>query len=273
MSVSANRKNLAAAYDRKILALGAGLGILFSLVPPFSWILRPLLTLFHELGHTTAFWAFGYPAIPSFDFLHGGGVTMGLQRSDLVVVALHLILLGILARLWMNARSLKWPAIGLAVLYLIFAWSPGHHILIAFAGHLATLTLAAIFVHHACRGVIGERLLGEVERPLFMASGIYVYLTEAIFIWGLASSEVARQAYLHNARGINDLRPVSRGLGLSLEGTSRLYLLLCLAAPLLLAWFLRHRGQDPGRWIPQSPPKHRPIDTLPEIWDGEDEAP
>ncbi len=80
----------------------AGLGLVFAIAlswfPFLSFILSPLTTMVHEIGHTAVLWLFGYPAIPAFDFANGGGVTMSdLERSTSVVAAWGI---GLLAMLW-----------------------------------------------------------------------------------------------------------------------------------------------------------------------------
>ena len=56
----------------------AGLGLMLAVILPFfpflSFILHPISTLVHEIGHTVMYWLFGYQAIPAFDFANGESI-------------------------------------------------------------------------------------------------------------------------------------------------------------------------------------------------------
>lgn len=242
--------------------------MVFTFLPPFPYLLDPLSTLFHELGHTVVFWAFGYPAIPSFDFLYGGGVTMALKRWPLFVFLIHLALVAVLVYLWTAKRSLFWVAALSTLIYLILAWSSAHLTLVGIAGHLATLALTGVFCFRAVRGVVGERVISEVERGLYAALGLYAYCMEWIFSWRLVASQEARQQYLSNPRGINDLRVVAKDLGLSLLTTYWLYFLVCLATPVVLFFIVRRWGPAKERAQPRQVNERRDIDSLPDVWDS-----
>ena len=100
----------------------AGIGLVMALgltwFPFLKFILSPLITIFHELGHTAVLWLFGYSAIPAFDFANGGGVTMSdLERSPLIVWAWAL---GVLILGWWQRERKEVPIAlaGLVVLYI-----------------------------------------------------------------------------------------------------------------------------------------------------------
>lgn len=258
-------------YDRKILGIGAGVGLVFLVVPPFPWLLSPLVTLFHELGHAVVYWAFGYVAIPAFDFLWGGGVTAAMARPGLLMLGAHVALAALLYWLWTSHRAFFVPAVAFGMLYLVFFWTDGHQTLVGLAGHLATLTLAGVFLYRAWRGALGDRPLGELERALYVASGLFVYGQELAFAWGLVTSEDARLLYRHSPKGINDLIAVSYDLGLSQLATYRLYLFVSLLAPILLLLVLKLRPPSEDRLKPRERPERRSIDSLPDVWDGGEE--
>lgn len=236
---------------RSTLSLGLGLGVLLYALPPIRWLLGHLVILFHEFGHAVVYWMFGYLAIPAFNFTHGGGVTTALNRFEGAVVLIPLGLAYWLYHRWRQGQPITAAAM-IVGLYVALAWTPAHEILVAAAGHLATLVLAGVFLF---RGRTGVASTGEVEQTLYIASGLYVYLDELTLAWRLFTSDTARMAYRVSPSGLTpDLVLIARSLGLRLEGTSFLYLLLCLLVPLALFWALRsHRTTiEPEAVAPRS---------------------
>src|SRR5205085_4916566 len=63
------------AAELRILGIGLVLAIVITAIPFARFIFHPIIILVHELGHAVAGWLLGYPSIPSFDFVYGGGIT------------------------------------------------------------------------------------------------------------------------------------------------------------------------------------------------------
>ena len=66
---------------RRALLIGVGMAAIISAFPLTRFVFGYMGTLAHEFGHTVAAWLFGYPAIPAFNFQHGGGLTSIEERQ------------------------------------------------------------------------------------------------------------------------------------------------------------------------------------------------
>jgi hypothetical protein len=82
--------------------VGGALALLTQVLPWLQLLVGYFVVLVHELGHALACWTFGFPSLPAFDFVYGGGVTARLARSSLFVVAVYALLA---AGLWVFRRN------------------------------------------------------------------------------------------------------------------------------------------------------------------------
>lgn len=233
------------AQGRRALAIGAPIAVVLLAVPFLRFVFTPLLVLVHELGHTAASWVFGYPAVPAFDFVYGGGWSLrgGRNAGLVIVVVLAFAGLGWLYR--SNRRALS----ALAVLFgawALLAATAWHQTLVSAMGHGTELLVAGIFLY---RGLSGQAVRHAVERPLYFAFGAYLLLQVATFAGRLATRPGARAEYERGKGGVlNDLHDVALdlhlGLGLQL-GTAGVatILLACCAIPPVGAW-LWHRHRE-----------------------------
>lgn len=209
------------------LVMAAGL----TWFPFLKFILSPLITLFHELGHTAVLWLFGYSAIPAFDFAHGGGVTMSdLERSSLIVGAwvLGFVILG-----WWQ-RERKGVLIALAVVAVVYVYmynSTRETLAITLGGHAGEVAFGALFLY---RGLTGWGCKMEAERPLYAFLGFMSFFAGLQLGFSLmGANSMERYWYLQGKGGIdNDLVTAAQILSLKLESLARL-LILCelLAIP------------------------------------------
>ncbi len=199
--------------------------------PFLKFVLSPLITIFHELGHTAVLWLFGYSAIPAFDFAHGGGVTMSdLERSSLIVWAwaLGVLILG----WWQRERKEVLIALaGLVVLYIYMYNSTRETLAITLGGHAGEVVFGAVFLY---RGLTGWGCKLEAERPLYAFLGFMNFFTGLHLGFALMGSDsMEKYWYLQGKGGIdNDLVTGAQILSMKLESIARL-LILCevLAIP------------------------------------------
>jgi hypothetical protein len=209
-----------------------------SLFPLLGFLLSPLVTLVHEIGHTVAAWSFGYPAIPAFDFGEGGGVTLSDERSPLIVLGL---VAGLLYLAWLRRDSKPILAgIGAGLLAYALAFDRrGEDLLISFMGHGAELVFSGLFLY---RGLTGWGCRLPVERPLYAFLGLFILFHDIRFAWGLISDPYARAVYLEGKRGADhDFVITGVLLGLSLVAVARLFLLAALAVVPLAVLAARQR--------------------------------
>ncbi|MEB3226567.1 MAG: hypothetical protein VKJ86_12265, partial [Synechococcus sp.] len=84
LSVPSFQQRPLAKGTANALISGSLLGLVLFFLPPTRFILNTFLTFVHEIGHAIAYWMFGYPAVPSFDFVFGGGITLALNRAPII---------------------------------------------------------------------------------------------------------------------------------------------------------------------------------------------
>lgn len=232
----------------RALALGAVIaGVVFRF-PLLRFITSTMLTLVHETGHAIAGWLLGYPSIPAFDFVYGGGVTMRHDR----VVLLPILVVATLAynahRLWANRRGRR---LVLAILVVYCAMASSHaaqEIVITAAGHGGELLFAAIFLHRALSGR-GCRL--PIERPLYGFLACFVLASDLGFAWNLATSVDAQRLYA-DAKGGGHWMDFSR-LAIEWFGTSvprvALMFMACVIATPVLGWHYEMHRARIARWL------------------------
>lgn len=236
--------------EAKVLAGGFAVAAVVTAVPFTRFIFAALVTLFHELGHAVAGWLLGYPSIPAFDFVYGGGMTHhGEFRLPVAIaVGAGFAWVGWLFR--ENRKSLALVAVvaGVWLLFVTREWR--REIVFASAGHAAEVILAAILFYRALAGV-GWRI-PEIERPLAAFAAFFVQIHSMTFAWRLTHDP----AYLDWYRGgkggalMNDLEVVALdlqiwlGIELGIEGAARV-LLVFSVLPILVAlvWFFER-----ARW-------------------------
>jgi len=204
------------------------MAVALTFFPFLSFILRPLSTLVHEIGHTAVFWLFGYSAIPAFDFGEGGGLTMtDYVRSPLIVWAwvCGLAILG-----WMQ-RERKGILIALgvvAVVYFLMYNTRGERLAISLGGHGGEIVFGALFLY---RALTGWGCKVEGERPLYAFIGFITLFHSLQLGFMLLGNSVDKAWYLQGKRGIdNDLVMSALYLGWKLEGMARALIAATLLA-------------------------------------------
>ena len=200
-------------------AIGLALALLLTWFPFLKFILSPLLTLVHEIGHTVVLWLFGYPAIPAFDFANGGGVTMSdLERSPSAVWAWAI---GLAAVGWWQRENTKVLAalFGVAVVYFWMYNSDRETLAITLGGHGGEVVFGALFLY---RGLTGWGCKIEAERPLYAFIAFMILFASIHLGWSLLGNGEEKFWYLQGKGGIdNDLVTGAQMLSWTLEGVAR----------------------------------------------------
>jgi hypothetical protein len=212
----------------KAAAIGLAMAGVLTFFPFLTFILRPLSTLVHEIGHTVAFWAFGYSAVPAFDFGEGGGMTMtDYDRSALIVWAwaAGVALLG----WWQRERKEILVALAAVVVMYFFMYNTrGERLSIALGGHAAEIIFGALFLYRALTGW-GCKI--EAERPLYGFLAFMLLFASLGLGFTLLGNSIDKAWYLQGKRGIdNDLVMGALYLGLKIEGMARLLIVATLLA-------------------------------------------
>jgi hypothetical protein len=236
--------------ELRILGLGLGAAILAYWFPLTRFVLSALVTLFHESGHAVAGWLFGYPAIPSFDFTYGGGIThYGTFHLPIALaVAAGFGYLGWLFR--ENRRSLTLIAIAFGVWLIMVISEWRREFVMAGAGHAFEFILAGILFYQALAGVGWHN--PELERPFGAFAAFFVQIHSMMFAWRLTRDEDFLEWYKQGKGGMlmNDLESIALDLHIhtpfnpGIIGTARLLLLFSfLPITIALIWYFQR-----ARW-------------------------
>ncbi|HYM61432.1 MAG TPA: hypothetical protein VEZ11_11120 [Thermoanaerobaculia bacterium] len=235
--------------ELQILGGGLAAAAIVYAFPLTRFLFSALVTLFHELGHAVVGWLLGYPSLPAFDFVYGGGFTH--QGTFHLPIALAVAAAfgygGWLFR--ENRVSVALIAV-LLVGWLFFVTAEWRRELaIAAAGHAFELILAGIFFYQALSGV-GWRV-PEVERPLGAFAAFFVQIHSMMFAWRLIHDPDFLAWYREGKGGalMNDLEVVALDVNIygrlnpGIEGVAR-WLLVFSIVPMgiaLLWYFQRAR--------------------------------
>lgn len=230
--------------DRKgwaVLISGGVLAAAVLISERATMVLGLLLTFIHEFGHAAAGWLFGYPSLPSFDLVYGGGVTIMAERSPWLL-ALIFAAGGWLAwRFRRNHLTRNLMLIAIPV-YAIFALTPAHQLIILWAGHGAELAFAGVILYKAVGGTVRR----QAARPLYAFLALFLVADDIRFAWLLSSQSAFRQGY-EGIKGSGFRMDFSRiaeeFLGVDVRVVALTFLVACVATP-VLAWLcLRYRPQ------------------------------
>lgn len=236
--------------EAKVLGFGLVAAIAVYAIPFTRFVFSAIVTLFHEFGHAVMGWLLGYPSLPAFDLVYGGGLTHHGEFRRSIAVA---IALGFAWLLWLfreNRRSLA--IIGAIFLFWMFIVTREWRREIAFAsaGHLAEFILAGILFYKALAGVGWKS--PEFERPLGAFVAFFVQIHSMLFAWRLMHDEAFLAWYREGKGGMlmNDLEVIALDLQIwlgmtpQIEGVAR-WLLVFSFVPIAIAlvWYFER-----ARW-------------------------
>jgi hypothetical protein len=225
----------------KIMVAGVCLTVLVFSSWQINFLLSYFVVLIHELGHSAISWLFGFPAIPAFDFIHGGGMSVWSPERWFVLVWLVYVGFGwLFYRYRHNSLTCQclWATV---LLYSLCAFTPLHTALRILMGHGFELIFAGIFGY---RGLSGFACRHAIERPLYLMLSLFTIMYELRFISGLWFDTDARALYLQGKGGLinHDLVLVARDyLHVDLTVVLGLLTFATLATPLITLVLYRYR--------------------------------
>lgn len=234
---------------RKYIAIGLALGLLLAIWDNsfIQMSLGILITLVHELGHTVTAWIFAIPAIPAFDFMHGGGLTINFEQKPLLLIAIY-VFGGFLLYSYRNNRQTLILLSTLGLIHLLSVTTSLGNMLILFMGHGVELIIATVFIY---RGLTNTAIVHQIERPMYSTIGFYIVFHDIAFAWKLMNDSGYRIEYEAQKGGYHfgDFsRIAEQYLGVDLSVVAFIFLLCCLTVPVIsyLSWRYQEKLLD---WI------------------------
>lgn len=192
--------------------------------------LEYMLTFFHEIGHSLTMWLLGYPALPQFDFEHGGGLSRAWERSWIVLGTLWMGAMAYAAYLYQHLyyRGLLMLAVGVA-LHVLCVFTRLGDILISFMGQGTEVLIGSFCMLRAFWNTT-EKSRGAIERWLNMVFGIYAILSNTILAAGLMFSDISRRAYAMQKGGhlLGDLDRIAQSTYLPVQAVAAFLMLFTL---------------------------------------------
>jgi hypothetical protein len=217
---------------RRALVVGGALALVVYAVPFLRFVFHVLITLVHELGHAAAAWAFGIPALPAFDFVYGGGVTIHQGRSTGLTILIYVAFAALAYALRRSGGYL--PAFAAwVVAYTLAAFTPVHEAIEVAMGHGSELIFAGIFLY---RALDGRACRVSAERPLYAFCALFILMNDVVFALGLLTS-ASKVADYEDAKGGGHWMDFSRladdYLHVDLQAVAFFFLLACVLVPVL----------------------------------------
>jgi len=240
--------------ELRVLGIGFAIAVIAYAIPLTRFLLHPIITLVHELGHAVAGWILGYPSIPSFDFVYGGGITPH-GRFQLAIALVVAGGFGYGMYLFRENRRTVALIGGCFLIWLFFVTSEWRRLLVvSAAGHASESIFAGIFLYMALAG-IGWRI-PELERPLGAFIAFFIQFNMIYFCLDLMHDQDVLEVYKQGKGGMlmHDIDSISADLIIhtpwhpSIQALARLLLLLSFA-PLTIAVVLYFRRASWSRVI------------------------
>ena len=221
------------------LAIGLLLAIILQTFWPLKLLFNGFQVIVHEIGHAVTHWLFGYPAIPTVNILYGGGITLSLGQSSLVLGLIY----GTLAFFLYRCRHSRRLLILLAGFIGIYTWvllTPLSKILMIFMGHGMEWVAIVICLYFAIGGYFCQL---DVERPLYAMLGFFLLFSDLINFWEIIFDPDLRDYYEQGVGGVldNDFVILSRDyLNVDLSIIAGFFLVGCIFTPLVAFLLFRY---------------------------------
>ena len=204
-----------------------------------------LCVFFHEIGHTVFYWLYGYVAVPTFDFAHGGGMTY--QLTDRVWMLQAAVFAGIAYAIWQSWRSgiaLLCPPLATVFLFLLLtSLSDIHQAVISFMGHGTEAALAAFFL---ARGYFNLWLTRPAERWLNVFLGAFMLAYSVMFVFDLMYDAGFAAEYSAQKGGhrFGDFHRIEDETGIAARSLGWLFIAYALACVGVLGGWIARRLRE-----------------------------
>ena len=237
----------------KIAGYGFATAVVLYAISFTRFVCSAIVTLFHEFGHAVAGWIMGYPSLPAFDLIYGGGVTQHGEFRTSLAIAIAAVFVVLTWRL----REMRKAMIVIAVVFLVWLllvtreWR--RDLIIATAGHISELTLAGVFLYKALTGAGLKH--PDLERPLNAVVAFFVQINSFLFARRLLHDPEFLSWYREGKGGaiMNDLESIALSLQIwlaarvEIDDIARLLMWLSVAPAIvaIACYLTRERMEAP----------------------------
>ncbi|MBI5252286.1 MAG: hypothetical protein HY912_22555 [Desulfomonile tiedjei] len=222
-----------------MLAVGPVIALVSFLFFWVKWTFSVLEILVHEMGHAIFGWVFGYPSLPAFDLIWGGGVTVHVDRSTALLLLVYALLAGLIVMYRRNAAAVAMIFAVIAV-HLFCTFTKYHSLLIVAMGHGTELLIGGLFIY---RALSGRAIIHYVERPLYSVIGFFMVFSNMALSYRLLTSWSERGAYAAAKGGhmeMDFIRIARDHLNWKLTSVALLFLVLSVLTPFLAYLAVRY---------------------------------
>jgi hypothetical protein len=224
----------------KVAMTGTILGLILFLISFTHFIFSYFNILTHELGHAMFSWMFGRFAIPLFDFMFGGGMTMIYDRAPGFTVVMAIVFIIVAFFSLRNFFRLAWLIVFAAVYFTIILTGADEALGI-FMGHGSELIFVGIFLY---RGISSFACQYEAERYVYIMLAAFMLFNDISFANGLLFDPSKVSEYMEGKGGIVDndfVRVANEYWHVKLSTVVGFYYFLTLITPVITVLAYRYR--------------------------------
>ncbi len=224
-----------------MVSIGIGVALLGMVFFWLGWTLVTFKILVHEMGHAIFGWLFAYPSIPAFDMLHGGGITLHIERSTFLLASIYIGIAWLIYVYRKNIHAVLF-LIAISIIHVILSLTVWHSVLIVFMGHGFELIIATLFIY---RALSARSIIHTIERPMYSIIGFYIFFYDLVFAYKMLTNLSYEAEYLDSKDG--DIDPdflviAREHLGVSMRSVVFFFLFCCFLPPVVS--FLCHRYEQ-----------------------------
>lgn len=214
------------------LGIGMAGAVAVLMLPFINTVLSAFSTLVHEFGHSLTAWSFGYPSLPAFDFVYGGGVAVHFERKAPLLWLVYGLFIWALFHYRQRLSTLVVLLAAMGI-YSLVAFTPAHRVFGLFMGHGMELVFASLFLF---RALSGHATFHGLERAAYGFMGFVLQFRALQFVYDFFTDPAFREFYRQGKGGLtNDFHRIAMMLNVELAGVFGFFL-ACALLPPLLAW-------------------------------------
>ncbi|WP_434776879.1 M50 family metallopeptidase [Neisseria sp. Ec49-e6-T10] len=243
------QKNMIYAQRKRIL-LAFVVNLIVLSTPLSRFIASYYNIAVHELGHAVFGWLAGYPAIPAFNFVHGGGVTFTMSRSIIVSVCIYTGLLFFYYKvIQLNKGLISLKNILIFIAFSLFFFiEPLHRSVAIFMGEGMSVLVGLICCYLGLSHYVKRP---QYEKNILLWLGVFLWCHVCKFCYGLYFDSAYRERYMSDpSSGItNDFVKLSQMSGWPITVFVFLLIVFLIFSGFVLIKAIRYPDNLLAKWI------------------------